>query len=569
MGYGPTGQTSVFSTRRIGSGTETEMSEERTTDQPFLPDGGYRNYIDSIDFNSEILKNPSLSNLARFNATRPEKFEPNYTNVKSYFEKYEGEVIENRYASTLETDLDTANGQFNPEDMLEDAPESTVFGTARSISSTTGYSLSLGKLGYNPFTYQSNKEITIGDLLQIDPGQEAKVSWISSYGLYKGTRGNIALFQKYKDPFGDESTTEFFEDSLGFTRFKSAEYEEDLENIDLNPDNANEFNPVTYFNDNPNYKVLFKTVQDFRKLKSDVLGDEYAQPFTDYAGVTNRGKRFHREVRVNTGNPGKRLAGTKGVNIRGRETTSYDMFDEDTIDKINALDIFRQEDNMFETAEARDLIRFRIEALDADDPSKSNTMIFRAFLDSFGDNYTGEWNGFKYNGRAEKFYTYAGFDRKLTFSFKIAAQSRHEMVPLYRKLNYLVSQTAPEYGNTRMRGSFCRLTIGSMIDRTPGFFTAIGLKWNKEYPWDISINHLENGEDKDGSMIMPHILDVNCSFTPIHNFIPKKSVKDSPFILSHHNNRSLQKAQKWYSYEPPEGAGAMTKAYLQNKRELY
>ena len=38
------------------------------------------------------------------------------------------------------------------------------------------------------------------------------------------------------------------------------------------------------------------------------------------------------------------------------------------------------------------------------------------------------------------------------------------------------------------------------------------------------------------------------SFTPIHNFIPKKSVQNSPFILSHHNNRKIPVAQQWYKY---------------------
>ena len=48
--------------------------------------------------------------------------------------------------------------------------------------------------------------------------------------------------------------------------------------------------------------------------------------------------------------------------------------------------------------------------------------------------------------------------RRYFRSFKIAAQSRHEMMPLYRKLNFLVSNVAPEYKVTRMRTPFIRLT---------------------------------------------------------------------------------------------------------------
>ena len=54
------------------------------------------------------------------------------------------------------------------------------------------------------------------------------------------------------------------------------------------------------------------------------------------------------------------------------------------------------------------------------------------------------------------------------------------MAPIYRKLNYLASQTAPpEYKNGRMRAGFVRLTIGSWIDRIPGFIQNISLSWQK------------------------------------------------------------------------------------------
>ena len=237
-----------------------------------------------------------------------------------------------------------------------------------------------------------------------------------------------------------------------------------------------------------------------------------------------------------------------GKNIFGNDTYSYDLYDADTVDKITSLDIFNNDDNKADFGEkGRDLIKFRIEAMDGDDPFKTKVMIFRAFLDSWGDSYNGSWKSFKYNGRADDVFVYEGFKRTLSFNFKVAAQTRHEMMPMYRKLNYLASQTAPEYVNGRMRGSFNRLTIGSLVDRTPGFFTSISFNWNKNYPWEIAINEPENGEDNDGMLLMPHVLDVKCAFQPIHNFIPQKSVTQSPFILPTHSGLSEQ--QKWYKHE--------------------
>ena len=123
---------------------------------------------------------------------------------------------------------------------------------------------------------------------------------------------------------------------------------------------------------------------------------------------------------------------------------------------------------------SRDYIKFRIAVVNTDNPLVDNVIQFRAFLDSMSDNYTGNWNSYKYNGRAEEFYTYAGFQRGINFNFKIHTQTRAEQQPLWNKLNYLVAQTAPEYRNNRMRGVFSRLTIGDWMDEIPGFFTSIG-----------------------------------------------------------------------------------------------
>ena len=62
------------------------------------------------------------------------------------------------------------------------------------------------------------------------------------------------------------------------------------------------------------------------------------------------------------------------------------------------------------------------------------------------------------------------------------------MMPLYRKLNFLLSQTAPDYKGTRMRGNFVKVTIGSLLDRTPGIINSVSLKWQKDYPWEINID---------------------------------------------------------------------------------
>jgi len=205
-------------------------------------------------------------------------------------------------------------------------------------------------------------------------------------------------------------------------------------------------------------------------------------------------------------------------------------------DNLNMVDVFKSK-GASEFAGINDFIPFRFEAVNTNNPVNTDVIVFRAFLDNFTDNFNASHNEFNYNGRGETFYTYNGFKRSINFSFKIAAQSRHELLPLYRKLNYLVSNTAPEYSTYgRMVTPFMRLTVGHWCDRIPGVLNSIGLTWQKDYPWEVS--------EDDDVLILPHVLDVSVQFTPVHNFLPEKGIS-SPFILPH-STSNLKEHQEWY-----------------------
>ena len=166
---------------------------------------------------------------------------------------------------------------------------------------------------------------------------------------------------------------------------------------------------------------------------------------------------------------------------------------------------------------ATDIIPFEFNIFE---PGNERFLYFRAHLDSLNDNYTGEWDGTKYIGRAEKFYTYQGFDRQIDFSFKIAAFSKDELIPLYKKLNYLVGSTAPTYASNGefMKGTLVSLTIGDYTGKQDGFISSIGLSWQTQYPWEIDLDELT-------LPIVPHILDVSVNFTPIHNFNVRSDIR--------------------------------------------
>ena len=256
---------------------------------------------------------------------------------------------------------------------------------------------------------------------------------------------------------------------------------------------------------------------------------------TTFTGRTSKtyaldynGTKIKKEARIGLGNPGKIT----------RNRTSYTVSDRDTIDALNALDVRTDAGDgtkalnggktpALGTNGSRDLIQFEFQIMT---PDNTHYLGFRAFLDQFDDSFNGSWNSHKYLGRADNFYTYSGFERSINIGFKIAAQSKEEMKPLYRKAATLASITAPTYGSNGrfMRGSIAKVTVGDYIYEQPGIIESVQYSWQKDYPWEISF---QNPEGKENSQILPHVLDVSLTFKVIHDFLPETGVL--PLITNH------------------------------------
>lgn len=246
------------------------------------------------------------------------------------------------------------------------------------------------------------------------------------------------------------------------------------------------------------------TVTDFREFTKRT----YSFDYTD--------NQIKRETRVKLGNQ----AGRKNL-------SSYTApLEPGTVDGINMLPPIKlekdDEGNQIHRAEigtdkGRDLIKFRFEILT---PDEDTILYFRAYLDSFNDSYNGDWSKNSYLGRGEAFYTYGGFDRSINLGFKIAASSRYEMQPLYQKMVYLASATAPTYSNNFMRGTLVKLTVGDYVYALPGFLEQVNYSWQTDYPWEIAFQNPE-GETDDDMQELPHVLDCSVNFKPIHNFTPQ------------------------------------------------
>jgi len=227
-------------------------------------------------------------------------------------------------------------------------------------------------------------------------------------------------------------------------------------------------------------------------------------------------------------NPFKsRQSGKFDKELRNNDQKAYTQRWEDDykgIDKINFQPVIPDLDNRLTLL--KDLIPFEFEIEGHKNTNKNNIIRFRAFLDSWGDDFNASHNETKFNGRGESFYTYNKFKRSINISFKIAAQSVFEMKPIYQKLNYLAAQTAPGYSQNsgRIMTPYMRVTMGDYLTRVPGVLSNVGIQWQKDYPWEI------NNENSPYLKRLPHVLDVSISFLPIHDFVPNNDYKSSPFI---------------------------------------
>jgi hypothetical protein len=273
---------------------------------------------------------------------------------------------------------------------------------------------------------------------------------------------------------------------------------------------------------NDSKKVGAPRIQDFRKILRE---NQNLPPLNKQQGEKNGAlakapdySTENYERRVNIGGTNNMGPG----NSEGKNLLSYTNGSGiGPIDKINALPIYRSK-NVEDSKPINDLVKFRIAAIDNNAPDFKTFMHFRAFIDSFSDSYTGEWDSVRYIGRGEKFYNYKGFDRTISLAFTVAAQSKQELIPMYKKLNYLASNLAPDYSEFGyMRGPLIELTMGGYLYNQVGFITQLTYDIPEDSPWEIGLSDT-GGEDSTVKELSHMIRVTGFSFTPIHNFVPQK-----------------------------------------------
>lgn len=149
----------------------------------------------------------------------------------------------------------------------------------------------------------------------------------------------------------------------------------------------------------------------------------------------------------------------------------------------------------------------------------SSRLLFRGFIENLTDTYNGSWSPVSYVGRMEQFFTYTGFTRSIGFQLVVPIFSQAEQPIVYNRANSLVSYTAPSYrpGSDLPQGNIISLTLGNYI-RTNGVLNSVGITIANDTPWSYSAE----GEYLAGeTRLLPQVLTLNITFTPIHNKTPE------------------------------------------------
>lgn len=251
----------------------------------------------------------------------------------------------------------------------------------------------------------------------------------------------------------------------------------------------------------------------------------YGKTYAEGDDQTNKAAQYN-----STG----RLILAKDAKFRGDQVTAIDISSDDAKTALtNSVKIY--------PVGAEDLIRFFFE----DGEKGKNVMPFRCTLTGLSDTFSPGWSPIAIMGRPDGAALYSSFDRSISFSFIAHATSRSEMIPMWRKLNYLASYTMPEYNvsNSRPSGPFMRLTIGDLYHRCPGYLTSLSYTFPDEGSWDIASDFdlATNAEPKQ----LPMSVEVSVGYSIVNDY--RAQLMGRVYSLSPYGTSEINMPGQWLS----------------------
>lgn len=150
-----------------------------------------------------------------------------------------------------------------------------------------------------------------------------------------------------------------------------------------------------------------------------------------------------------------------------------------------------------------------------DTRSSSNSVSFKAFLNSFSQNFTSNWNTEQVMGRMDDIATFKNTTRSMSISWEIPSIDHTDASINLKRCNSLISLMYPTYkhgaANTMSKAPFIRLKYANMVS-TPdgngllGYLTS--LNWNPV---------LEMGSFHHNGNIYPKVITISVEFVVLHD----------------------------------------------------
>ena len=129
---------------------------------------------------------------------------------------------------------------------------------------------------------------------------------------------------------------------------------------------------------------------------------------------------------------------------------------------------------------------------------------FRATVKGLSEQLSADWSPVNYIGRADTLYNYTGFKRTISFNFQIVAMSISELMPMWKRINYLASLTKPsKYTPYEIESQISNFitpplitfTIGDMYKEQPLILQTVGITIPEDALWETVSEKYSDGND--------------------------------------------------------------------------
>ena len=282
-------------------------------------------------------------------------------------------------------------------------------------------------------------------------------------------------------------------------------------------------NAKTTFNqNNPSGSLDTITYGVASNNKTVTLDTAYLGPTTSGSYYTSNNSRTYNPnpdfQRNRYGNPGLAIG-------KKQYTYTGDKFNATNTEKLNTSTVNEKPDN-------DQLFKFYLNLVDPQSPGAKNYLYWQAYVDNFNDQVGANYDEFTYTGRGYPSFRYKGFTRAINLDFTIVATSPDQIVPIYKKLNTLIQNLAPNYSSTGyIRGNFVKLTFGDYLTNVPGIIKGFSINPIFDAGFDIGGTEEEKLKNITSGKQLPKALKISgFNFVPITSNDNKLVSSDSQFF---------------------------------------